>query len=81
MTFVWPPEGPRLTEKEVDVLTKWIKSDPEMGKIGFTFKINTWKAPIAPRRPEIPDGSGNPIDKIIGGYFSDQSIDWASGLE
>lgn len=73
--FRMPPDGPKLTEKEVDVLTKWINSDLKWEE-GFTFKINTWKAPIAPRRPEIPDGPGNPIDKIIGEYFSDQSIDW-----
>lgn len=70
-----PPEGPRLNEKEVGALKKWISTDLKWEE-GFTFKINTWKAPILPRRPDVPEGPGNPIDKMIGKYFSDRNVDW-----
>lgn len=76
-----PPEGPRLSAKEVSVLKKWIGADLKWEE-GFTFKVNTWKAPIAPRRPDVPagvdvpDGSENPIDKIVAKYFAEKKIDW-----
>lgn len=76
-----PPVGPRLTAKEVSVLKEWISADLKWEE-GFTFKVSTWKAPIAPRRPDVPDGvdvpdgSENPIDKIVGKYFAEKKIDW-----
>ena len=70
-----PPEGPRLSAEEVGVLTKWISTGLSWEE-GFTFKVKTWKAPIAPRRPEIPDGPANPVDKIVGKYFAEKKIEW-----
>jgi hypothetical protein len=68
-----PPEGPRLTEKEVRVLRAWI-DEGLAWESGFSFKARTYLAPIKPRRPAIPPGTGHPIDRILGKYFAEQKV-------
>src|SRR5262245_13412401 len=64
-----PPEGPRLSDKEVRVLRAWI-DEGLAWESGFSFKARTYVAPIKPRRPALPTGSGHPIDRILGKYFA-----------
>ncbi len=62
-----PPEGERLTEKEVRLLTEWIDAGLPW-EAGFTFAKSRYEPPLKPRRPELPpvqDGRSNPIDRII----------------
>lgn len=70
-----PPEGERLSEKEIQQIKKWI-DDGLVWESGFTFKKQTWKAPILPRKPELPDVDQNPIDYLVGQYFSKRKIEW-----
>ncbi len=63
-----PPKGDGLSKKEVDILRRWINQKAPWTD-GFSFKAKTWKAPLAPRRPKLPEGNGNPIDRILTAYF------------
>ncbi len=71
-----PPEGPRLTDKEVQTLRAWIDQGLAW-EPGFSFKARTYIAPLKPRRPEIPAATGDlthPIDRILAKYFADHKI-------
>ena len=60
-----PPEGDRLTAKEVAVLTAWIDGGLAW-EPGFTFKPAAYVAPLKPRRsPRRRDLPGHPIDRIL----------------
>lgn len=62
-----PPEGERLTEKEVRLLADWIDAGLPW-EAGFTFAKSRYEPPLKPRRPELPpvqNGRSNPIDRII----------------
>ncbi|HET6423442.1 MAG TPA: DUF1549 domain-containing protein [Planctomycetaceae bacterium] len=62
-----PPEGERLTEKEVRLLAEWIDAGLPW-ETGFTFTKSRYEPPLKPRRPKLPavqDGRSNPIDRII----------------
>src|SRR5262245_64384928 len=50
-----PPEGRRLTDKEVRVLRAWI-DEGLAWESGYSFKARTYVAPIKPRRPALPQG-------------------------
>lgn len=73
-----PPKGkPRLTNKEVSVLRNWIDGGVKW-EAGYTFGINDYEPPLAPRRPELPpieNGRRNPIDRIIDAYFVKKEIE------
>jgi hypothetical protein len=68
-----PPEGPRLTEKEVRTLRTWIDAGVPW-EDGFTFKARSYVAPLKPRRPSLPPGSAHPIDRILGVYFAKHKL-------
>jgi len=68
-----PPEGARLTDKEVRVLRTWIDQGLAW-ESGFSFKARTYVAPIKPRRPAIPPGNAHPIDRILNKYFAEHKI-------
>ena len=70
-----PPEGDRLTPMEIATLTRWIESGIPW-EPGFSFQKQKWQAPIGPRRPPLPKGPGNPIDRIVNQYFSSHKIRW-----
>lgn len=72
-----PPEGPRLSEKELDVVRRWIAGGA-IWEPGFTFAPEAYEPPLLPRRPELPavvQGRENPIDRIIDNYFVVQGIE------
>src|SRR5207302_1268407 len=69
-----PPEGERLTPAQIDLLRRWIDGDLPW-EDGFAFGKATRQAPIAPRRPALPDGPAtagntNPVDQFLSAYFA-----------
>lgn len=62
-----PPQGSRLTEKQVSQLKAWIDAGLPWDE-GFVFQKPSYEPPLLPRRPELPpavDGRLNPIDRIL----------------
>jgi hypothetical protein len=71
-----PPEGPRLSEKEIDVLRRWIDAGLPWQE-GFSFRSGDYEAPLKPRRPDLPpaeEGFENPIDRIVLAYWRDHGV-------
>ena len=69
-----PPKGPRLSDKQVNLLKEWIDAGAAWEE-GFVFHKPTYEPPLAPRRPELPPvmaGRTNPIDRLIDSYLSAQ---------
>jgi mono/diheme cytochrome c family protein len=67
-----PPEGKRLSDKEVQTLRAWI-DEGLAWEPGFSFKARTYVAPLNLRRPGVPGasrGSNHPIDRILSTYFA-----------
>jgi cytochrome c553 len=78
-----PPEGPRLTDKQVATLKAWI-DDGLAWEPGFSFKAKAYVAPVKPRRPVIPPGSAgstHPIDRILSTYFVQHKVTPPSPLD
>ncbi len=62
-----PPEGPRVSAKEIAILKQWVDSGLKW-EDGFTFGKRSYEPPLKPRRPELPpvvDGRSNPVDRIL----------------
>lgn len=62
-----PPEGARLSEKEVAILKQWVDTGLKW-EDGFSFGTRNYEPPLKPRRPELPaarDGRSNPVDRIL----------------
>ena len=62
-----PPQGPRLTEKQVGLLKKWIDEGVSWDE-SFVFQKPGYEPPLKPRRPDLPTvtaGRTNPIDRLI----------------
>ncbi len=59
-----PPEGEPLTKAQVDTLRRWINAGLPW-EDGFSFGRTFTRAPLAPRRPTVPVGEGNPIDRFL----------------
>jgi hypothetical protein len=71
-----PPEGERLSEKQVAMLRRWIDEGLPWQE-GFAFGKPAYVAPLAPRRPELPpakDGRTNPIDRLLDAYFAEYDL-------
>ena len=71
-----PPEGPRLTDKDVTLLKRWIDGGLAWEE-GFALRPPTYEPPLLPRRVELPpvvDGRQNPVDRIVDAYFANQKI-------
>lgn len=72
-----PPKGERLTKEEVETLRRWIDADLPWEE-GFSFKAETYQAPLKPRRPELPAteaGVDNPLDQIIFHYWKERGVE------
>jgi hypothetical protein len=74
-----PPEGERLTPAQIDVLRRWI-DEGLVWEDGFAFGKSFRQAPLAPRRPEVPDtlkqaSLSNPVDRFLARYFAEQKVD------
>ena len=62
-----PPQGDRLSEKQVNILNEWIDAGANWDE-GFVFQKPSYEPPLKPRRPELPpvaQGRTNPIDRLI----------------
>lgn len=62
-----PPEGERLSDKEVRLLQEWIDAGLPW-EPGFAFAKPRYEPPLKPRRPELPpvqNDRSHPIDRII----------------
>ncbi|MCX7420150.1 MAG: DUF1549 domain-containing protein [Planctomycetia bacterium] len=64
-----PPEGEPLTKAQIETLQRWIDADLPW-EDGFAFGKLFRRAPIEPRRPQIPAGDAeqagvNPIDRFL----------------
>lgn len=66
-----PPKGPALGEKEVQILARWIDSKLPWDDT-FTFKVETYVAPLKYREVRVPAGNGHPIDRILDPYLAKQ---------
>lgn len=66
-----PPKGPALGEKEVQILARWIDSKLPWDDT-FTFKVETYVAPLKYREVKVPAGKGHPIDRILDPYLARQ---------
>ena len=72
-----PPKGERLTADEVDTLRRWIDADLPW-EAGYSFKAETYQAPLKPRRPELPAAEpdvDNPLDQIIFHYWKEHGVE------
>ncbi len=72
-----PPKGERLTKEEVDTLRRWIDADLPW-EDGFSFKAETYQAPLKPRRPDLPAaeaGVQNPLDQIVFHYWKERGVE------
>jgi hypothetical protein len=74
-----PPEGPRLNEKEVATLKRWV-TDGVPWADGFTFRVTKYQAPLKLKRIRIPQATAatgpHPIDRILYWYaeFNDVAL-------
>ncbi|HEY2410626.1 MAG TPA: DUF1549 domain-containing protein, partial [Pirellulaceae bacterium] len=71
-----PPEGPRLTDKEVALLKTWIDAGLPWQE-GFALKPPTYEPPLKPRQVELPPvvaNRANPIDRLVDAYFAQHNI-------
>ncbi len=78
-----PPQGARLTDKEVAILRNWIDEGLKW-EAGFAFKKPTYEPPLELRKPDLPpptDGRLHPIDRIIDHYQAGRQISRPAKLE
>ena len=67
-----PSKGEPLKPEEIALIKAWIDEGitwPE----GYNFA--EWRrAPLAPRKVALPAGPGNPVDRLLAGYFQEHKI-------
>ena len=65
---VWmPPEGPRVSAKEIATLKKWIDKGLPW-ETGITLGKSSWEPPLKPRVVTLPppqNGRNHPIDRLL----------------
>lgn len=72
-----PPEGDPLTATDIDVLRAWIDQGMNWQE-GFSFKADTYVAPLALREVPLPpaqSGRDHPIDRIVDAYFAERGAE------
>ena len=78
-----PPKDAGLDAPDIETLRKWIAAGapwPDGETAGVVFQ----RAPIAPRRPELPAGtdeSVNPVDKYVAAYFRERKTPWPQSVD
>ncbi|MFN7996212.1 MAG: PSD1 and planctomycete cytochrome C domain-containing protein [Bryobacteraceae bacterium] len=67
---IMPASGDPLTTAQIAALRSWIEEGavwPEAAPV----TASGWVAPIAPRRPAVPEGHDeNPLDRFVSAYFA-----------
>ena len=75
--YKMPPEGERLSEKEVAILRRWIDADVPWTD-GFTFRKAPQKSPLALQNVEIPPATAesgeHPIDRLLSAYAAEKNV-------
>lgn len=76
---VMPDKGTKLTAKEVGVLRAWIDQGVKWDS-AVTFAK---KAPVNlhPRKPELPKGKENAVDRLLAGYFKAHDVKAGKAVE
>jgi mono/diheme cytochrome c family protein len=72
-----PLNAPALSTAEIDTIRRWIDAGLPWQK-GFSFKKDSFRAPLKPRRPELPitpSQEANPIDRILTAYWQQHNIE------
>ncbi len=77
-----PTKGKRLTEKEVALLSFWIKQGAPWpdGAEKSIYRV----AELAPRLPVLPAATvdiTNPIDRLVNVYFRGNKVEWKSVVD
>jgi hypothetical protein len=70
-----PPEGPRLSDKQVQTLKRWIDEGAAWEE-GFTFEKSGYEPPLKLQRPTLPPplaGRDHPIDRLLDHYVARNS--------
>lgn len=73
-----PPEGERLSPKEVEIITAWVKAGVPWEE-GFAFQKPAYEPPLRPRSVELPPatpGLQHPVDRLVGAYFDENGLAW-----
>lgn len=71
-----PSEGKPLTEKQIATLKAWVAQGAEW-ETGFAFAREVRRAPLPPRRPELPPADGritHPIDRMLQPYSAKHQV-------
>jgi hypothetical protein len=73
-----PEDGEPLSAEEVGLLRAWIDQGLPWEDTGALTP--QWEAPLAPRRPDVPEvsgvhGSDHPIDRFVAAYFAAAEIE------
>ena len=78
-----PPEKKPLSAREVELLRRWI-AEGAAWQEGYSFKRETYVAPLRPRRvtpPPARPGLEHPIDRILAGYYASHQVTPPSELD
>lgn len=71
-----PEDAPALSAEELAVIRRWI-TEGAAWEPGFTFKQNTYRAPVALQPVELPpvqEGREHPVDRIVDAYLAEHGI-------
>lgn len=69
---VMPPAGKRLTAEEIGILRAWIDQGAKWEETAAVEKSKGRN--VTPRRPALPPGEGNPVDRLLAGYWKQHPL-------
>ncbi len=78
-----PPQGKRLAEEEIAILTRWI-DEGLAWEPGYAFNKQAYEPPLELRQIELPpvvDGRDHPIDRIIDQYLATNQLQRPAKLD
>ena len=78
-----PPPDTRedpLPEEQIKLIERWI-GEGLPWEPGFTFGEDRYEAPLKPRRPDVPAGEGNPIDRLVDAWLEENGIERPEPLD
>ncbi len=74
--FKMPPEGARLTAKEVETLKAWVDAGVPWEE-SFSFRQGSYEPPLRPRVVKLPPsqpGFEHPVDRIVKAYWDKNRV-------
>lgn len=69
-----PPKGPGLTPAEVAILKAWVDQGLKWDEITPADIATRQPQNLKPRRPTVPPGEGQPIDRILSAYLTANGV-------